>query len=267
MTERSKGCLIFAYNSSDVDYVKLATINAKLIKKHLNLPTSIITDQLIDSNVFDHQIIVSNNSINTRSFKTETGNTKTINWKNIGRDQAFNLTPYDITLLIDADYIVNSDSLLGLVDIDAPIVSFKSAHDVMGANRLAADRLVSFNSIEMYWATVVRFDKSELAKSVFDTMTHIKDNWDYARTVYNFPAGPYRNDFSFSVGMHAVSGLSESRSTIIPWSLPTLSSDCYITSCIPGTIVATDGTTAVKVIGDLHIMNKWLNIDLLEGLL
>ena len=38
------GAVIFAQNTSRVDYVKLAIFAASKIKKHLNIPVSLLTD-------------------------------------------------------------------------------------------------------------------------------------------------------------------------------------------------------------------------------
>ena len=43
MSEKSKGVLIFATNTKEIDYIKIAKINAKLIKKYLGLPTTIVS--------------------------------------------------------------------------------------------------------------------------------------------------------------------------------------------------------------------------------
>ena len=40
----SKGAIFFAYNNEQIDYIKLACLSAASVKKHLNLPCTIITD-------------------------------------------------------------------------------------------------------------------------------------------------------------------------------------------------------------------------------
>jgi histidinol phosphatase-like PHP family hydrolase len=54
----SKGVLIFAYNSK-LDYLSIATVAARLVKKHLGLPVAIVTDsasfEKVDQSVFDYR--------------------------------------------------------------------------------------------------------------------------------------------------------------------------------------------------------------------
>ncbi len=40
----TKGCLIFAQNNSEVDYVKQALFAAKRVRQYLGIPVSIVTD-------------------------------------------------------------------------------------------------------------------------------------------------------------------------------------------------------------------------------
>ena len=52
-----KGIVIFAHNNRQIDYAKMSLISAKLAKKHLGVPVSLITDPstlewLHESNTF-----------------------------------------------------------------------------------------------------------------------------------------------------------------------------------------------------------------------
>lgn len=58
----SKGVLIVALNSTtdqknELDYIRLAQINARLIRKHLRLPVGIITD--VGADGFDEFVFMS----------------------------------------------------------------------------------------------------------------------------------------------------------------------------------------------------------------
>ena len=44
MTKTNKGALIFARNNAQIDYIKQARFSAQRIRKHLDIPTSIVTD-------------------------------------------------------------------------------------------------------------------------------------------------------------------------------------------------------------------------------
>ena len=98
----SKGILIYAYSGVN-DYIRLAEVSAKLVNKHLNLPVSIVTDESISNNVFDKIIYREKDSNNNQ-------------WHNKNRYSAYELSPYEQTLLIDADYFVFSNHLRQLFD-------------------------------------------------------------------------------------------------------------------------------------------------------
>ena len=40
----TKGALIFAFNNEHIDYIAMAGWNAENIRKHLNLPVAVVTD-------------------------------------------------------------------------------------------------------------------------------------------------------------------------------------------------------------------------------
>ena len=272
---KSKGAVIFAYNNPSIDYVALAEVNARLIKKHLGLPTTLITDQLISSDHFDNIIIVENNEVNERTFKWY-NKTETVNWRNIGRYDVIDLTPYDRTILLDADYIVATNELSKIIDSNVELSAFKNALDVTGRDILQIDEHINFNSLEMYWATVIVFDKTEYTKKIFSLMKSIKENWEYYRDLYNFQRPTYRNDFSFTIAVNSLEGFSNSFSNI-PWGLPTLGTeDCVEKISDKQEFIISyngyRGNHPVKEItfwpGDLHVMNKkQISTKLLEELL
>ena len=41
----SKGILMFAHNNSEIDYFRMAFVNAMLVKKHLGADVTVVTDQ------------------------------------------------------------------------------------------------------------------------------------------------------------------------------------------------------------------------------
>lgn len=259
----SKGVVIFAYNTSDLDYVGLAEVNARLIKKHLNLPTTVITDSDIYSDAFDHVITLENNEVNSRTFKWH-NDLQTVNWRNIGRHNIYQLSPYDQTLLIDADYIINSNVLSFLFDSNVELSAFRKCYDVTGKDGFRVDEIINFNSLEMYWATVIYFRKTDYTKAVFDVMANVKENWEYYRVLYNFDRAMYRNDYSFTIAVNAVNGFTN-QFTAIPWNLPTLGTDDLVEKItekkqIVLSFLGYRKNKTARVVtlwsGDLHIMNK-----------
>jgi hypothetical protein len=113
-TVNTRGAILFAFNSSKYNYADMAVYTARRIKSFLDLPTTLVTDVdslktiSADINVFDSIIEVEPDLSN---IKEQTS------WINKGRYQAYELSPYEETLLIDVDYLVNSDTLLKTFDL------------------------------------------------------------------------------------------------------------------------------------------------------
>ena len=98
-SEKSRGILAFAYNVETIDYVSIAQSTLKLASKNLNLPYTLITDKEFK-----------NESLNSR-LDIDSGNF--IQWRNAGRHHAYELSPYDETLVIDDKEFEIQDFKLG----------------------------------------------------------------------------------------------------------------------------------------------------------
>src|SRR6056300_884659 len=125
----SRGVLMFAHNNEEIDYFKLAFVNALLIQSHLQLSADQIT-VVTDSNTLNYateilgdkipqaigNIIINEKDIafkhsNQRIYKDTSHHSTTLPFYNKNRGDAYDLSPYDETLLIDADYLILSDTL------------------------------------------------------------------------------------------------------------------------------------------------------------
>jgi hypothetical protein len=110
----TNGALIFAHNNASVDYVKLAVFAAERVKHFLNIPVSIATDskdwllKMYPDHPFDQIIDITTESTNHKLFYDGSLDFKSLEWKNLSRFRAFDITPYDKTLVLDSDYILNS---------------------------------------------------------------------------------------------------------------------------------------------------------------
>ena len=107
------GALLFAFDS-EIKYTKLAVECAKRIKQYLDIPVTLVTNIKLDTDIFENQILVTKPDGKNKRYWTDTG--AVTSWYNFGRNSAIDLTPYDRTLLIDIDYIVNSNTLLSLLN-------------------------------------------------------------------------------------------------------------------------------------------------------
>ena len=57
---KSRGVLLFAFNTEKTDYVRIAEHSARLVKHTLNLPVTLVTENEIISKYFDSIVYVSN---------------------------------------------------------------------------------------------------------------------------------------------------------------------------------------------------------------
>lgn len=217
----SKGVLIFAYNNA-FDYVEMATAAAKLVKKFLNIPVTLVTNSIeVTDPVFDTIIVQDlGESQFERVFNFGSAKEKVV-WHNQNRSSAYDLSPYDQTLLIDADYLMFDDHLKYLFNTNLEIACYNRVVDISGSNQLQKGARVGFPGIPMQWATVVYFTKSKLAESVFAFMKTIRRNYLYYSTAYNFNPQLFRNDYALSIALQTLTGYNIKKFTAIPGLLMT----------------------------------------------
>ena len=211
-----RGVVIFAYNSGDIDYQSLAAWSADRIKRHLDLPTTLITDSVPgDTAVFEDVVLTTAESGGTRYFEDIGTN---VTWFNGNRMDVYNLSPYDETLVLDADYVVSSDQLNLLFEMPQDFLAPVTAYDVTDTRTFEDLNWFGANHMPMAWATVMRFRRSLLSKSVFDMMAMIKNSWDHYRNLYGIAKTTYRNDHALSIALNTLHGHQGSWPSV-PWKL------------------------------------------------
>lgn len=247
----TRGALIFAYNNESIDYQRIAQLNEKLIGKNLGVPTTIITG--------------TKERTNARTFRYGE-ESEVVSWHNTDRMTAYELSPYDETLLLDADYLILSDNLNFVWGTSSEFLCANSVYDVTGKNSFHANKMMSKYSFPLRWATCVYFRKTPYAKSIFDMMAEVRDNYEYYSLLFNFRAKPYRNDFALSVALQLLSGYNDN-SNHFHFPLASLSTHDKIAKVKEdGTIIieyeSGDKTFQTRVKGtDLHVMDKHNLID------
>lgn len=211
-----QGALIFAFNNEQTDYISLAAWNAQNIQRHLNLPVAVVTDDPDQAAKyhFDHIITSKSDIGGTRYFSDYK---QTVTWYNAGRATAYELSPFEQTLLLDADYVVASDSLLQAMTMPQQLVAFNTALDPGG--QADGDPLVTkFGNprMQMWWATVMIWRKGNVSKYVFDCMQMIRANWQFYRHLFNIVEETYRNDYALSIAMGILAGHDQTVHAL-PW--------------------------------------------------
>lgn len=209
------GALIFAFDNQETDYVAMAVWSAQNIRRHLNIPTSIVTDRPIDHAVFDQVIVTTAKSGGSRYFEDYAAN---VTWHNAGRVDAYDLTPYNQTLVLDADYVVASDQLKFVLNATQNFLCHKDAYTLAGGTALDSLNKFGDYDLPMWWATVMMFRKSNQAQYIFDCMHMIRENWQHYRDVYQINNKTYRNDFALSIALGIVNGHTLTVDEI-PWPL------------------------------------------------
>ena len=213
----SKGAIFFAYNNEQIDYIKLACLSASSVKKHLNLPCTMITDSgslshSQKTDIFDNVIVHEKNEStpNVRNYyDTPYANYKA-QFNNLNKHEVFELSPYDQTILFDVDFLVNNAILNLAFDVNSPIQLYRNAQTLKNTEPdHNLDRRLNDVGIPLYWSTIIYFDKSPMSKMFFDMWAHVKENYDYYQSLYKFPEGLYRTDFAVSISMHLLKNFIE----------------------------------------------------------
>ena len=271
----TKGVLIFAHNSTAVDYGSLAVIAGGLAKKHLKVPVSLVADtgtlawmektKIIKKakKIFD-KIISIDLPYTTNNRKLHDGlDSQVIPFINSNRCTAWQLTPYDTTLLIDSDFLIFSDRLNQYWDVDSSIMIAESMNDLRGGREKILDKKVSETGIHLFWATTVMFKKNNESKFFFQLVEYIRDNYAYFADLFRFDSRQYRNDIAFSVAKHIINGFETTKSYNLPPLTTVFDQDVLIDVDSKGKLIITtdfensgDYVAATVQNTDIHIMNK-----------
>ena len=244
MTSLSKGVVILYSESAQLDYASLSELCARLAGKHLNVPSTVVK--------------LDPEQRNFRTFRYPNGELEGTEWNNIGRYNAYDLSPYDETILLDSDYIVQSDALANYFGCDHNFICHNSSWDVSGNDVFRHDQYMSQNKFEMRWATVVYFRKSAHAQRIFDTWRTVHKNYDYFAKLFGYLSTPFRNDFALSIAHQICNGYTNTDT--FNYALPALSSSDSILDFNNGRWLLKyqykDSHNVVRYTGDLHVMNK-----------
>ena len=269
------GGLIFAHNSEKLDYALLALISAGLAKKKLGIPFTLITDtstnQWMDRSgildlaqtVFEQIKIIDNFTTTNRRFLHDGGEGQDVPFINSSRSMAYDLSPYDRTLLIDSDYLIFSDSLKHYLNSSCPFMIPESIKLLNGHDPKVLDKYISYSGIKMCWATCIIFDKTAENKKLFDLVDHIKTNYSLYSDVYGYTnTTQFRNDIAFSISKHIIDGFGPSN-IYLPPLLSSIDKDILIDasdSKLRFLIYNESGEHRYGVCStsdmDVHIMNK-----------
>lgn len=259
----TQGIVLLAYNNG-LDYISLAKDVAIRAHRFLELPVTIITDTEISNNLFDRVINLQDNSNNFKTFRDGPSNKKLL-WKNFNRSEVYDLSPYDQTLVLDVDYVIQSNFLKNCFKLPDDLMLYNQSTHVSGKRYKEFEYISSF-SIPFYWATVIFFKKTKKNETFFNYVRYVKDNWDYFRDLYQIVDNKFRNDFAFSIALHVANGfISNKLNAVIPGKLNFITDKDSLlkleeNSCTFKLANANnlDDYTVIETKNiDIHVMNKY----------
>ena len=218
----TRGVLIFAFNNAQIDYLAMAAWSANNIHRHLNLPVCVVTDceNIPEHYNFDCVVKTDHREPSYRHFGDIEG---VVNWYNANRIDAYSLSPWDETLVLDADYIVASNQLSVILESQEDFLAHRTAYDITGLQPFTDLNVFGRHNMPMWWATVMFFRRSKTAELLFNSMIMIHDNWLHYRNVYKNSKATYRNDHALSIALGMVNGHVINHNAI-PWGLASLTS-------------------------------------------
>lgn len=246
----SKGVLILYSENTSLNYKRLAELASRLAEHYLDLPCTVVKLQPVKKNV--------------RTFRYDDG-IETIEWNNVGRYSAYELSPYDETLLIDADYFIQNTNLGNYFETTNSFLCHNTSWDISGNDVFRHDQYLTNdgNGFEMRWATVIFFKKDTHAKNIFDTWKIVYENYEYYSRLFGFKFSPFRNDFALSIAYQICNGYKNTNTFI--HKLPTISTtDTVLNYGNKNWLIKYKFKESYNVLrykGDLHVMNKRCILD------
>ena len=210
----TKGVVLFASNNSMTNYLKQANWLAYRIRKYLDLPTTLITDDDV-KNKFPEYIDNFDCIINVDTLKSQYANrryhdgsiaNRVLPFNNGNRALAYDLSPYEETIVMDTDYVIANSLLNSCFDQKQDFLIYDTATHLGNYSDNIEFKNISDTSVKFYWATVFFFRKTETNKIFFDLIKHIQENYLHYRSVYQFKSNVFRNDFAFSIAIHIMNG-------------------------------------------------------------
>lgn len=236
--EKSKGVLAFANNTETVDYEYIGQRALQLAEHYLGVPTKLITGQTAE-NWNNHRVDIDSN--------------QTVQWNNFNRYQAWELSPWDETIVIDVDYLVTTNKLN---------ILFGSAEDLVLChnNTMLHGAPSAKPALLPVWATVFYFRKTPRTKEFFDLVGRIQRNWSYYRLLFNVMQANYRNDYAFAMAEKILSGYTTTSNTRMPFGITTANGPLKSMSINnEWLVVRAEEHADVLPRQDIHVMSKqWL---------
>lgn len=235
--EKSRGVLLFAFNTDAVDYVHIAEQAARLINHTLDLPVTIISDADVENKFSNIRL----------------GYASGTSWRNGDRYRAYELSPYDETILLDSDYLQLDRSLLTILDSTN---DYQLVHHNQSPREWMTGNMGPL-SLDYVWATAVMFKRTDKTKLLFSLVGRIQRNYAYYRKLYQIRETNFRNDYAFAIANNILNGYTTDGTQSVPWAMLTL--DRKITNIEikeHNLVVREDALAHIIPRQNIHVMDK-----------
>jgi hypothetical protein len=255
----SKGVVLFAHNNEKTDYYRMAVYTAGRVNRFLNLPVTIITDLETLSTTgapdytFDQTIVMEADRSNSRGKSS---------WINKGRYGVYELSPYNETLVLDTDYMINSRALLDTFDQPSDFVCYQNSKFLFDNQ---SNEMMNNQTLSIYWATVMRFSKSDRVRDIFKMIEMVQRNYEHYSNLHQFMPYMYRNDYALTIALRTINGHLDNQQDAITGRLIHASDTVKIERVDDVTYnvksdMSSNGTTRQQYIKirdyDFHMINK-----------
>jgi len=222
----TQGIVFFAYNTEQINYLKLSTVAAHYASRHMpDLPICLITsvgdwewfkknfqgDFAIINDSFDEIVLAEpGHQDNPRTHHDSPWSKFVSQFRNKNKHRVIDYTPFDKTLLLDIDYIIQNNQLEYVFDTDSAVTLFHDAETLIGERPGQAQQRLHTYGIPMLWSTVIYFNRNkDLSRMFFDTWAHVAENYEFYCFLYGFPGHIFRTDFCVSIATHIINGMRE----------------------------------------------------------
>jgi hypothetical protein len=259
----TRGVLLFAHNNEQVNYGIMAYWCARRIAEHLAVPVSLVSDantaKSLDRHspewrqAFDQVILQDSLATQTKRYGLPDNQ---LTFHNLDRINAYELSPYDETILMDTDIVIQTDALSKLWNSAEDFIVCDCSTNLYGKTD-PEFCWVSDHSIKFYWATIFYFKKSQSSEIFFNTCKWVRTHYNWLSYIYELPSGPIRNDFVWSIALHTLGNPAPA----MPWNLLHSNFEDRVIDMTSTGVKFLTPNGLCKVNRDVHVFNKF---DLLE---
>lgn len=194
----TKGFVILAQNTIDVNYIKCAEVLAKSIKRTMpDQSVSLITSETFKSKVFDKVIKLPYGDLDP-----------TGKWKLINDWQVYEASPYDQTIKIEADIFIPKSieywwEVLEIQDVvvSSTIRNFKQEISESKFYR----KFIEENRLPNVYNSLTYFKKSNVAEQFFKIVRNVFDNWKEWKEILKCnPDEEVSTDWTYAIACHII---------------------------------------------------------------